>query len=82
MKNPNGKLSTAWLPGFTAILDAYLGPVPEKFTYKGKEYTPQSFAKEMKITPGEFINFTSYTHHPFYKGFALEIPDNWLWSRA
>lgn len=82
MKNPNGKLSTAWLPGFTAILDAYLGPVPEKFTYKGKEYTPQSFAKEMKITPGEFINFTSYTHHPFYKGFALEIPDNWLWSQC
>ena len=81
-KNPNKKLSTAWLPGFVAILDAYLGPAVETFTYNGKTYTPQSFAKEMKIVPEEYISFTSYTHHPFYKPFALEIADNWLWSES
>ena len=82
VRNPNKKLSTAWLPGYIGILDAYLGPEPEKFTYNGKEYTPKSFAKEMGINADEFVNFTSYTHHPFYEEFALEIPDNWLWSKC
>ncbi len=79
-KNPNRKLSTAWLPGFIGIIDAYMGPAVESFTYNGKTYTPQSFAKAMNIVPEEFVSFTSYTHHPYYKPFALEISDNWLWS--
>lgn len=80
--NPNKRLSTAWLPGFVAILDAYLGPAPETFTYNGKTYTPQQFAKEMGIAPDEFVSFTSFTHHPFYQPFALEIADNWLWAQS
>lgn len=76
------KLTTAWLPGFIGILDAYLGKVPETFTYKGKNFTPQSFAKEIGLEPDNFMVFTSFTHHPFYEKFALEIPDNWLWSES
>lgn len=76
----NSKLSSAWLPGFIGILDAYLGKAPESFSFNGKSYTPKSFAKEMGITPENFQIYTSYTHHPFYEEFALEIPDNWLWS--
>lgn len=75
----NNKLTTAWLPGFIGILDAYLGKVPETFSYNGKTYTPLSFAKEMGIEPEKFETYTSYTHHPFYQSFALEIPDNWQW---
>lgn len=75
-------LSDAWLRGYTAILDAYLGEVPEEFTYKGKKYTPQSFAKEFKIAPEEFITITSYTHHPFYTWFPIEIADNWRWTNS
>ncbi len=78
----NKKISTAWLPGFEAILDAYMGKVPESFTYKGKTYTPQSFAKEMGLNPEKFIGITSYTHHPYYEGFMMEIPDNWQWSEV
>jgi Aminopeptidase C len=78
VKNPNKKLSTAWKKGFDGILDAYLGPKPEKFTYKGVEYTPESFAKSLALNSDDYVSFTSYTHHPFYKKFALEIPDNWL----
>lgn len=78
LKGGKKKRTTAWLPGFIGILDAYLGPVPEKFTYEGKEYTPQSFAQEMGLKNSDYINITSYTHHPFYEEFALEIPDNWL----
>lgn len=78
----NSKLTTAWLPGFIGILDAYLGKVPESFTYNGKTYTPQSFSAEMGLEPENYMLFTSYTHHPFYEEFALEIPDNWAWSKC
>ncbi len=82
MKNGNKHLSTAWEKGFESILDAYLGKAPEEFTWNGKKYTPKSWAKEMGIAPEDFISITSYTHHPFYKPFAIEIPDNWLWAES
>lgn len=82
LKNPNRKLSTAWLPGLIGILDAYLGPEPESFTYNGKTYTPKSFAKELGFNANDYVSITSYTHHPFYETFALEIPDNWLWAES
>lgn len=78
VKNPNKKLSTAWLNGFIGILDAYLGKVPEQFTYKGKSYTPKTFAAELGLKTEEFIPITSFTHHPFYKPFVLEVADNWI----
>lgn len=78
----NKKLTTAWLPGFIGILDAYLGKVPENFTYNGKTYTPAQWAKEMGLEPENFVNITSYTHHPFYENFILEIPDNWAWTES
>lgn len=81
LKNPNGKYTTAWKKGFNAILDAYLGENPQKFSYKGKEYTPLTFAKELSFDPDNYIPITSYTHHPFYQQFALEIPDNWRWDQ-
>lgn len=80
MANPNKRLSTAWLPGFIGILDAYLGKVPETFTYEGKTYTPQQFAKAIGLDASDFASYTSYTHHPFYTSFPLEIADNWLWA--
>jgi bleomycin hydrolase len=78
IKNPNKKLSPVWQKGYNGILDAYLGEVPEKFTYKGTEYTPQSFAAMMGLNPDDYIEIASYTHHPFYSKFILEVPDNWL----
>jgi bleomycin hydrolase len=77
---PNKRLSTAWESGFNAILDAYFGPVPESFTYEGKTYTPKTFAASLNLNPDDYIEVTSFTHHPFYKPFALEVADNWLWG--
>ena len=74
------KYSTAWLKGFEGILDAYLGEVPESFTYKGKTYTPQSFAAELNLDMDDYVPLTSFTHHPYYKPFGLEVSDNWLWG--
>lgn len=82
LKNPNKKLSTAWLPGYIGILDAYLGKMPETFTVNGKTYTPQSYAKELGLAGENFVSLTSYTHHPFYENFAIEIPDNWTWAES
>ena len=82
IKNPNKRLSTAWLRGFEGILDAYLGEVPETFVYEGKTYTPKEFAKAMKLDADNFTSVTSYTHHPFYTYFPLEIADNWLWASS
>lgn len=77
IKNPNRKLSTAWLKGFNGIMDAYLGEIPESFTYKGKSYTPKSFAESLGINPDDYVCVSSYTHHPFYTEFIIEVPDNW-----
>jgi len=78
IKNPNRELSTAWLNGVEGILDAYLGKRPEKFTYNGKEYTPKSFATEyVGLKMDDYIELSSFTHHPYYNQFIIEIPDNW-----
>ncbi|MBP3299010.1 MAG: aminopeptidase [Muribaculaceae bacterium] len=74
------KLSPAWKTGFNGILDAYFGKVPEKFKFEGKEYTPQSFAKSLPLDMNDYVAVTSFTHHPFYQPFKLEVADNWLWG--
>lgn len=80
VKKPNGKISPAWKPAFKGALDAYLGEVPETFTYKGKTYTPKSFAESLPYKPENYVSITSFTHHPFYQPFAMEVSDNWLWA--
>lgn len=80
LKNRNQKLSAGWKKGLNGILDAYLGEYPENFNYKGKQYTPVSFAKSLDINPDDYITVGSFSHHPFYKPFILEIPDNWGWN--
>ncbi len=77
VSNPNKKLSTAWKTGFDGILDAYLGKFPTEFTVKGKKYTPLTYAQSLGLNMDDYVSITSYTHHPFYSQFVLEIPDNW-----
>lgn len=76
-RSSSKKLSTQWKVGLQGILDAYLGKCPEKFTYEGKEYTPKSFAASLGLNFNDYVSITSYTHHPFYTGFAVEVQDNW-----
>ena len=78
LKNKNKKLSPVWFKGFQGILDAYLGEYPASFTYNEKEYTPKSYAEEMGLIVEDYIEIGSYTHHPFYQQFILEVPDNWM----
>ena len=80
VKNPNRSLTPVWSKGYISILDAYLGPVPEFFSYNGATYSPTSFRDAMGIDPDDYVGFTSYTHHPFYTQFAIEVEDNWRWT--
>ena len=75
-------LSTAWKRGFNALLDTYFGEVPATFEWNGKTYTPQSFATSLPIDMNDYVELTSFTHHPFYETFILEVPDNWMWERS
>lgn len=63
-----------------AVCDEYLGKVPDTFSSEGKTYTPISYANSLGINPDDYVILTSFTHHPFYKKFVLEIPDNWNWE--
>jgi len=77
IKNRNKKLSTCWYDAFNAVLDVYLGEDIKNFEYNGKSYTPVEFSSSLGINPDDYVELTSYTHHPFYEKFILEIPDNW-----
>ena len=71
------KISNQWKVGFQGILDAYLGKCPENFTYEGKNYTPKSFMSSLGLNMDDYVTITSYTHHPFYSQFVVEVQDNW-----
>jgi len=73
--NPN------WSKAFDGILNAYIGDAPEKFEYNGKTYTPKTFAKELGLDADDYVFITSFTHHPYYQQFVLEVPDNWNWDK-
>lgn len=81
-KNPNRKLSTAWINGFDGIVEAYFGEYPETFTVEGVEYTPETYRDHLGINYDDYVNLTSFTHHPFYEPFIIEVCDNWRWDSA
>ena len=76
-KSDAKKISNQWKVGLQGILDAYLGKCPEQFTYEGKQYSPKSFMASLGIDLNDYVSITSYTHHPFYTAFAVEVQDNW-----
>ena len=82
VRNPNKKLSTAWVNGFDGIVAAYFGEYPEGFSVNAVEYTPESYIDYLGINTDEYVNLTSFTHHPFYEPFIIEVCDNWRWDSA
>lgn len=76
-KSTASKISPLWKQPLEAIYDTYLGKLPTEFTVNGKKYTPKSYAESFGLTPDDYVSLTSYTHHPFYEQFSIEIQDNW-----
>ncbi len=78
IKNPNKELSTAWLGAVEGTLNSYLGELPEG--YNGM--SPKEYAGSIGFNSDDYISLTSFTHHPFYSQFAIEVPDNWMWGTS
>lgn len=76
------KLTPVWKKGLSAIYDTYLGECPEQFEYQGKTYTPKSFAAMLGLDMNNYVSLTSFSHHPFYSTFSIEIPDNWRHAQS
>lgn len=77
IKNPNQKLSKAWKTGFRNMTAAYLGKIPETFTVNEKKYTPKSYMESLGIDLNDYVDISSWMHHPFYETMVIEVPDNW-----
>lgn len=82
ISNKQKTLTTQWDDAVSGILDAYLGKIPESFTYQGKKYTPESYAASLGLNMDDYVSLTSFTHHPFYSQFVIEVPDNWTYARS
>ncbi|MBT8326582.1 MAG: C1 family peptidase [Bacteroidia bacterium] len=80
--NKQGNLTTSWKKAYNAVLDAYLGTIPENFEYKGKSYTAKSFSESLGFDMDDYVIISSFTHHPFNDDFVLEVPDNWIWEEV
>lgn len=81
-KSTAKKLTPQWKVGLQGILNAYIGECPETFTYEGKTYTPKTFAASLGLNFDDYVSITSYTHHPFWKPFVVEVQDNWRWAQS
>ena len=82
VENPNRTLTTAWVNGLDGILSAYLGEIPSTFEVDGVEYTPETYRDYLGINPDDYVSLTSFTHHPFYSPFIIEVCDNWRWDAS
>ena len=76
------KIPLTWKSTLSNIYAHYFGELPKTFTYKGKSYTPESFQKSLGLNLDDYVSLTSFTHHPFYSKFIIEVQDNWRWAES
>lgn len=76
------KIPLTWKSTLSNIYANYFGELPKTFTYKGKSYTPESFQKSLGLNLDDYVSLTSFTHHPFYNKFIIEVQDNWRWAES
>ena len=81
-KSSAKKLTPAWKKGLQGIIDAYIGEKPTEFEYEGKKYTPKTFTESLGLNLDDYVSIASYTHHPFWKPFVVEVQDNWRWHQS
>lgn len=67
----------AWRAGVDSLLDHFFGKIPDNFVYQEKTYTPTTFASHLGLRASDYVTLSSFSHHPFYQTFVLEVPDNW-----
>jgi bleomycin hydrolase len=80
IRNSDENINLSWMEKFDYLLDSCLGELPMNFRYGNQEITPLEFASGLDINPENYVEITSFNHHPFYEQFILEVPDNWAWG--
>lgn len=80
MSTSSNGISSNWKPAVSGILDAYVGKDIKEFEWKGKKYTPQSYAASIGLTMDDYVSLTSFTNHAPYAKCQLAIPDNYNWG--
>jgi bleomycin hydrolase len=81
LKGKRGKISIYWKDAIEAVLDVYLGGNVSYFTVDKKVFKPESYTSDyLMLNLDDYIELTSYNHHPFYKKINIELPDNWSGS--
>jgi bleomycin hydrolase len=80
LKLKEGKMNPGWQKAMNGVLDAYLGTLPLNATVNGKPVNSKDYAASLGIKADDYVEISSFTHHPFYKPFVLEVPDNWAWN--
>mgnify|MGYP006281538809 FL=1 len=82
VNNNNENISLRWFEGYLEILNTYLGKKPERFVVNGEQHTPESYRNSLGLEMDDYVLISSFTHHPFYEQFIIEVPDNWSWGKA
>jgi len=80
MQGSRNGITTSWMTAMNGILDAYLGKDLKEFEFKGKKYTPKSYAKAIGLDMDQYVSLTSFTNHEMNAKCQLAIPDNWAWG--
>ncbi len=65
------------LSSLEPILKEQIGKLPKKIKEDGKKLSPKELKEALQLNPDDYVELSSYSHHPFYKPFVLEVPDNW-----
>lgn len=71
------QMTPVWKKAFSSILDVYFGELPATVQLSGNNLSPLEFVSSLGFNPDDYIEITSYNHHPYYSSFLLEVPDNW-----
>jgi bleomycin hydrolase len=80
VEDENKQITPVWLKGYNAVLDTYFGAEIKDFDLNGKKFTPANYTKELGLNIDDYVEITSFTHHPFYTSFPIEVQDNWMWG--
>lgn len=76
--NKNRKdFSVSNLKTVESTLEKNIGKIPKKVKTSDGNLTPVQIREKFELNPDDYVELTSYTHHPFYEQFVLEVPDNW-----
>ncbi|MGQ1787011.1 C1 family peptidase [Saccharicrinis sp. GN24d3] len=81
IKQKGASPSEMWYKNIHSVLINYMGEVPSQVQFNKRTYSPVQFAQGFGIDKNNYVELSSYTHHPFYTPFDLEVPDNWSHDR-